>query len=195
MPYRRMRRRSRGKRYQSSVMHLPSSMANNPMASESVVMFAAVASNYATTGTSLTSDTFENADRSQLVPIGADIPSIVYNIAIRNATATAVLEFAFFKIERAHEVPQTNDVLLPSNATINSLGLQAAFRQYQPGRLLKYMKIAVAAEQPRAFSTKINYAKFKMVKMRTGDYYGVIIFNRGSMAMTIDIEARYNAKV
>ncbi len=192
--FRRHRRRSMSKRYASSVTHIPSSMSQTVMANQSAVFFASITANYATTGQILTSDTFENADRQQQSPIGADINGIVFNLGFRNATASSVIECAFFKIERANVVPVADNVLLPDNTTINNQGLQSAFRQYQPARLLKYVKVAVAAEQPRTLSVRIPYKKFRMAKVRTGDYYGVMVFNRGG-ELGIDFEARYKAQV
>ncbi len=176
-------------------MHVPSSMANNVTSSASVVFFAAVPANYAVTGTLLTSDTFENSDRQQNCPIGCEIPFIVYNVFTRAITSDGIVEYAIFKVERASSVPTTDNVLLPDNTTISTQGLQAAMRQYQPGRVLKYGALAVAAEQPRQISLGMSYSKFKMAKMRTGDYYGIILFNRNGAGVTLDIQARYNAKI
>ncbi len=192
--YRRRRRRG-GKKYSSSIMHLPSSVNQSLTTNAGLVFFASTSANYATTGTPLTSDSFEQADRSQQVPIGSDINSIVYNISFRDGSAQAVMELAFFKIERAHVTPSLDNVLLPTEGTIGSQGLQAAFRQYQPGRLLKYLKVAIAPEQPRTLSVRVPYKKFKMAKVRTGDFYGVVIYNRSSATTGVDVEARYNAKV
>ncbi len=193
--FRRRRRRRGGSRYKSSVTHIPNSVSQTLLASNSGLFYACTTANYTTTGTALTVDTFEQADRQQNTPIGADVNGIVYNLAVRDATVSAIIEIAFFKIERAHIVPSADDVLLPSNATIVALGLQAAFRQFQPGRLLKYVKLAVAPEQPRTLSIMVLYRKFKMAKVRTGDFYGVMTFNRSSGDVIIDYEARYKAQV
>ncbi len=195
MAYGRRRRRSSPRRYASSVTHIPSSISNIVTANQAVIFYASVTANYSVTGTGLSTDTFENADRQQNSPIGADINGIVFNIGIRNSTGTGVIEFAFFKIERSNTVPTGDNVSLPNDVTILSQGLQSAFRQYQPARLLKYMKVAVATEQPRAFSCRIPYKKFRMAKVRTGDYYGVMAFNRGATDVAIDFEARYKAQV
>ena len=162
------------------------------MSNNSVIFYAAVPSNYAVAGTALTNDRFENADRLQAVVIGSHIDSIIYNISIRNISSDGVVEYAIFKIERAHEVPDGNP-LLPTDTQIQTEGLQTAMRRYQPGRIIKFGLIAVAGEQPRALSLKGNFKKFRMSKVRTGDYYGIILFMRGIETANIDFHGRYTS--
>ncbi len=176
-------------------MHVPSSMSNAVASFGNVVFFAALPANYGIIGSALSADTFENSDRLQLCPLGCMISSVVFNISIRDVITSGTIEYAIFKVERASETPTTNQVYLPNDTEIGSIGLQAAMRQYQPGRVIKYGQIAVAAEQPRVLSIKGNYGKFKMAKLRTGDYYGIIIFNRASDITTIDVQSRYLAKI
>ncbi len=192
--FRRRRRRSR-KRITSSIMHVPSTMNNNVASLASITFFAAVPANYTITGSDLSNDTFEQADRLQLVPIGNTINSIIFNISIRDITLSGVIEYAIFKVERASETPTEASNLLPSNTEISTQGLQSGMRQYQPGRVIKYGQLAVAAEQPRTLSIKGNYAKFKMAKLRTGDHYGIMLYNRTSATAVIDIQCRYNASI
>ncbi len=170
-------------------------MNQNLVSNTGTAFFASITASYNQTGTLLTSDTFENADRTQQTPIGADVNFIVYNISIRAGASASIIEYAIFKIERASGVPSLNNGLLPDDVTIQTQGLQSAMRQYQPGRILKFGQVAIAAEQPRALSLSGNYRKFRFAKQRTGDYYGIVIFNRGDDAVTLDIQARYNAKV
>ncbi len=178
-------------------MHVPSTINQNMVANGNALFFAAVPGTYIVTGTPLTNDTFEDADRAQRVPLGCEIPSIIYDISIRDATDSSSVEYCLFKVERAHEVPTTNDGLLPSSNSILTEGLQAAMRKYQPGRVIKFGVISVAAEQPLHRSIKGNYGKFKMAKVRTGDYYGIILFNRtgGTGTLSVDVQMRYNALV
>ncbi len=176
-------------------MHVPSSMGNDVMAAESLVFHAAIASNFAVIGSPLTNDTFEDANRTQNCVVGSDISSIIFNIDIRNNTGDGPIEYAILKIERAHVVPDTDGILLPGNADIITEGLQASTRRYQPGRVIKFGSFSVAAEQPRSLSIKGNYSKFKMSRIRTGDFFTLVLFNRTSATTTIDIQARYSAKI
>lgn len=174
-------------------MHIPSSMANILEGTNtSVVFFAAIPANYGVTGSALTSDRFEQVDRLQQVAIGTEINSIIFTVTLRNITASASVEYAIFKIERSNQVPDTDNISLPNDASITTEGLQSAMRRFQPGRIIKFGVVGVAAEQPRVLSLKANYKKFKMSKVRTGDYYGIIIFSRGTSSV-IDFQARYNA--
>jgi len=191
-----MFRRRRGRRRnikRNSVMHLPSSMLNSVPGNQSVILFASVTSNYQTIGTPLTNDTFENADRLQNTQLGANIDSIVYNIAIREIANDGIIEYVIFKIERSDEVPDTTNSKMPTDVEITTEGLQSAFRRYQPGRVLKYGAFGVASAQPRAISVKGDYKKFRFVKVRAGDYYGILIFNRNVASLEVDLQARYNA--
>ncbi len=176
-------------------MHLPNQMNKVILGNDNLIIFAAVASSYATTGVSLTSDTFEDADRDQRCPLGADIPSIIYDITVRDSETPTAVEYAIFKIERAHAVPADDDVLLPTSTSISTSGIQAAVRRFQPGRVIKMGVFAVAKEQPMHRSIKGNYQRFKMMKLRTGDFYGIQIFNRGLGQVTVDVQMRYLAKV
>ncbi len=188
-------KRRRGKMYKSSVMHIPSSMNAVLASNTATVFFASQTANYTTTGTLLTSDTFEQSDRSQTTALGSDINFIVYNLSCIAGETASIIEYAIFKIERSNSVPSFDNSTLPASTTIQTQGLQSGMRQYQPGRVLKFGKFVIAAEQPRAISLGISYRKFKMAKVRTGDFYGIVVFNRGSSDVTLDIEARYNAKV
>ena len=194
MAYGRMRRRRSRRPRANVLMHVPHSIGNNQTTNTALSFFAAHASGqYSETGAALTEDRFEQADRLQQVVIGNHIDTIIYNVDISDVTGSGIIEYAIFKIERAHVVPAFDGVLLPPQNTITTAGLQAAMRQYQPGRILKFGTVAVAAEQPRTFSVKGNYKKFKMSKLRTGDYYGIAIYNRTSAAATITIQARYQS--
>ncbi len=171
-------------------------MANNVLTATSIVTYAAIpTSNYAATGAALSGDTFEQADRLSQNPLGAKINTIRFNVAIRGISDNGIIEYAMFKIERATAVPQLGDGQLPDQTSINSLGLQAAMRQFQPGRVLHFGQLAIATEQPRVFVKTINYAKFKMSTLRTGDYYGIIIHNRNPAAVTIDVQMMYKSAV
>ncbi len=176
-------------------MHLGGEMNQVLSGNTATTVFAAQSSTYNVTGTSLTEDTFENSDRKDRVALGSDIPSIIFNITARDSSTPTALEYAIFKIERAHEVPLNDNTLLPDTVTCQTLGLQAAIRQYQPGRVLKFGIVAIATEQPRTFSVKGNYGKFKMAKMRTGDWYGIMFFNRGLGDITLDVHTRFLAKI
>ncbi len=193
--FRRRRRRRSAKRFASTVTHVPSSISNGLSTNTSLIFYAAIPANYAVTGTALSSDTFENADRQQNCPIGSTIDNIVFNIAFRGLTDNGVMEYAFFKIERSNVVPTGDNVMLPNDTVILSQGLQSAIRQYQPGRVLHYGQVAVATEQPRCISKSVPYGKFKLSKLRTGDYYGVQIFNRSAATVFVDVQARYKAKI
>ncbi len=190
------RRRFRGRRRRviktNKMMHVPSSVNNTLNNNTSLVFHAALAAGYSTTGTVLTTDRFENADRAQQCVIGSKIDGITFDIFCRLPETSGVVEWAILKIERSNVVPDTDNVILPNDTTIQTTGLQAALRQYQPGRVLKYGAFAVAPEQPATRQVGVSFKKFKMNTLRTGDYYTLVVFNRGiTMSCVIDLQARY----
>lgn len=174
-------------------MHVPSTMNNVVPGNESLIMFAAIAANYTVTGTALQTDTFENSDRLQNVVINSNIANVTYTISIRGTTTPATIEYSIFKVERASTVPVDDGVLLPTNTEIATEGLQAALRKHQPGRVIKFGAFATAEAQPRVVTVNGNYAKFKLSKLRTGDFYGIIIFNRGGADVIMDVQARFKS--
>lgn len=190
---RRHRFRSRRNRGTvNSVTHVPSSMNNIIQPADTLVFFASVPANYPVTGTPVTNDTFEQADRANLTPIGARITRITFDVSIQDITDQGTIEWAIFKIERAPTVPALGNQL-PLSAEISVQGLQQAMRQYQPGRVIKFGQLSVASEQPRSFRAIGRFGRFRMQANRTGDYYGIIIFNKTGGTPIISVQARYKA--
>ena len=191
--FRRRRRRFASKPRLNSVTHVPSTMNNVVMGDTSIIFYFAVPANYAVIGTAVTADTFENADRSQAVQVGAKIGRVTIDFDIRSLTADGTIEYAVFKVERANVVPDTDGVLLPTNASIIIAGLQQTMRQFQPGRILNFGLMGVAAEQPRAKKVVVDFSKYRLGTMRTGDYYGIIVHSKNTASVVVDFQARYKA--
>lgn len=191
MPYRMRRRGRRRSRPRYVITHIPSSIGNTVPGFDSVIFYAAIAANYATTGTSLSADMYENVDRLQNVTPFASISPIIFNLAFINKESESFVSYAIFKVERSTQVPNTDGVILPLNTEIVTEGLQQAMRRYQPGRIIKYGKVAISTGQPVALSIKADFGKYKMGTLRTGDFYGIIIFNSSLEPIDVDIESRY----
>ena len=178
----------------NKVMHIPSSIGNSVAANNATTFFPAQpVTAYLTAGSAITGDTHEDADRNVSNIIGSKIATIFNTISFRDVTVNGIMEIALFKVERANAVPTVGGGLLPTTVAITGQGLQQAMRQFQPGRVLKYLKAAIAAEQPRVVHAKHQLFKFNMSTMRAGDYIGIIVYNRSSAAVTVDFESRYNA--
>lgn len=173
-------------------MHLPSSIGNSVATSTAMVFIAGNAGAYATTGTALTTVATGLSNREQENTVGSIINSIIYDISLQPGTgAGGVIEYAIFKLERQSAVPTVGGTL-PASATINTSGLQSAFRTLFPGRVLKFGMIPITEGTTAVKSIKGAYGKFKMAKIRTGDFYGIMFFNRTAQSVVISVQARYN---
>jgi len=173
-------------------MHLPSSIGNAMTALGSVTFFAVTAGAFVTTAAVLTTARDSLSNREQESSIGSKIFGITFDIIIQPAASLVggALEYVIFKIERAFVVP-VSGVGLPTDANILTLGLQAAFRQIQPGRVIKYGAIPYTEQTTAVRSIRGSYGKFKLATLRTGDFYGIMLFNRAANTPIVSIQARY----
>ncbi len=151
--------------------------------------FLANASTYVVTGTGVTAPVFGTSNREQENSIGSKIGTTTIDISIRNIISDCVIEYVVFKRERQPAVP-IKGTGLPSDTDCNTLGLQMAYRTEMPGRILQFGMFGVAPEQPRVKKLTINWSKYKLGVMHTGDFYGVTVFPRGSN-VSVDIQTRY----
>ena len=172
-----------------SIMHLPSQIGASPGTGAQDLFIFANAGAYVLAGTALTTAATSLSNREQENTIGSKIGTTTIDLSITTNLATQ-FEIAVMKIERERVVPVPNDAL-PTNAEILTLGLQAAARQRQPGRVVHFSVLSIAAEQPRTKRIRINWRKYKMGTIRTGDFYLIIVFNRQGGASDVDYHVRY----
>lgn len=173
-----------------SVQHITAVMGQSVVTVTSLTHIFANASTYLTTGVGVTTPYAGTANREQENQIGSKIGTTIISISARDLTASGILEYAVWKRERQPAVPVAGTGL-PSNARMLAVGTQTAMREEMPGRILHYGKVAVAPEQPRAWTVKINWAKFRLQTIRTGDFYGITFFNRSADTIVVDVETRY----
>ncbi len=112
------------------------------------------------------------------------------DIAIRGIVASGVVEVVVLKAERQPAVP-TLGTGLPPQATITTDGLQKSARTYQPGRVIFFGQMATAPEQPRTMKIPAKWGKYKMAKIRQGDFYLVLINNRSGSTIIYDVQSRF----
>lgn len=189
--YRRRRYRRRTVRKSiKSIQHITNVNAQSPATVTSTTHIFANAGNYATTGTASTTIYGALSNREQENTIGNHIGKTNITINFRAPSASGVFEIVVWKRERQSAVP-TPGTGMPTDAVMNTRGCQTAFREEMPGRVVYFDSIAVAPEQPRVKHISIPWAKFRMSKIRTGDFYGITIFNRTTGSIFIDIYTRY----
>lgn len=154
-----------------------------------VYVVLANAGAYANAGTAPTTARSSLSNREQEYEIGSHVGTTIINLAVR-ANSTGMYEYCVFKSERALAVP-TNGNGLPSAANILSNGLQYEMRALHPGRVVHYGQVSVTADMGAVRTLKIPWAKYKMSKIRAGDYYGIIVFHRGAgVTDDVDIQSR-----
>ncbi len=171
-------------------------MGNNVAGGTSLTFFAANAGAYATTNSALTAARESVSNREQECTIGSKIFGVTFDITIQpDTTGTAAggaIEYVVFKIERSPVVP--SDAInegLPNDTDVGTLGLQAAFRRLQPGRVIKFGNIPFTEQITAVRTIHGSYGKFKMSTIRTGDWYGIMMHVRAANGPLISIQARY----
>lgn len=184
--YRRFKRRKRIPK--TSVIHVPSSMNNALTLNNGLVFISALTGRVA--GDPATDVIRSLGNREQEVVIGNHVGATTYSISLTDITASGMIEIAAFKADRKESTPVLGTVL-PSAATINTSGLQQAIRMAIPGQVFKFMTGSFASEQPRQFTFTVKWSKFKKSKARAGDFYGLVIYNRSSQTIGVNVQARY----
>lgn len=169
-------------------------MGQSPISGTQTTHIFANAGAYSTTGIATTTVATALSNREQENTIGSDIGNTTIDLTFRGASASGSYQIAVWKRERQNSVPVAGTGL-PSNANIISFGLQSAMRTEMPGRVLYFDTIGVATGQPRSKKILINWKKFRLGKMRQGDFYGITIFNNGTTDGDIDIQTRYKEYV
>ncbi len=170
-------------------MHIPSSMNQTFSAGISVVNIA-VAPDLNAGGSIIQTITDSNRDR--LNSVGSRVDSINFNITTRDHVDSGIIEFVVAKLERQHDVPTATVEPLPTNADILSTGLQQAMRLNNPGRVLKFGTFAYTPELAMSRNISVNFAKYKLSSVRSGDYFLIILYNRtDTNPITLDVQMRY----
>ncbi len=188
--FRRGRRRSSSPR-RKAVQHFTCALANDVDSSTGINLNCANAGSYQLTGTSESTVRDALSNKQQECAVGSSIGRTTFDIGIRTTTASGILEYAVYKIERSNAIPALGSATLPSSATINSNGLQCAMRSFQPGRILEFGLLAYTAQTTRTKKLIINWKKYRMSTIRQGDFYGIVFFNRGGGDLKVDVYCRF----
>lgn len=169
-------------------MHVPSTM-EQAIALDVMGLVFAVNPSILTGGSATTN--IEGSDRDRTVTVGNSVGSIQFDVSLRLITAPGTVEFIVFRAERFSVTPAVGTDPIPSSADVTSQGSQQAWRMAMPGRILHFSQISVTPETVRAVKIRVNPAKFRMAKVRPGDFIGIAIFNRSSGTLTFSVQMRY----
>ncbi len=190
MPYHFTRGRSRKPRRKmgNSVIHVPSTMAAAPGVNIALVFVIVSPSIFA--GGSASAN-IEAQDKDRTVNVGHHVGRFTIDTSVRTTTADGVVEYCVFKVERASTTPVLGTFPVPSSAQILTEGMQQACRLRNPGKVFHYSKVTYSIENPRSHRVIVSPAKFKLSKLKAGDHWILMVFNRGAAAVNFDFEARY----
>ncbi len=172
----------------NSVIHVPSTIAGTISTNLTAVLIIVSPSIFA--GGSASSN-IEAQDKDRTANVGHHLGTLNIDVAIRNTTADGVIEFALVKVERNATTPSISNFPLPSSAEIASQGMQQAVRLNLPGKVFHFSARAFTAEIAFVHKIRVSPAKFKLSKVKAGDHWVLLIFNRSAITVTYDFQARY----
>ncbi len=185
-------RRGRGKRkiYGQPVQHSPSLMGNAPL--NNIGLLHVLARSGTLAGGSMTASRVGDENRTVDVDNGRSIGKMTVSVNFTTSGASiGYYEYAFIKYHRQTSVPAIGTDPVPTSADIVSDGLQRAVRNFTPGWVVHFGTVSSNTAFNRGIKLVINWAKFKMEKVRDGDFYCLVMFNRSDGTATYDIQTRY----
>ncbi len=182
------RQRTRKSTFKESTLHVPSTISGTVAANNAALIV--IQSPSIDAGGSA-SDNIEASDRDRTVNVGHSLGKVFVNLAIRATTGTGIISIGVMRVERATAVPAIGVGNVPSLAEIAGQGMQQAQRMQNPGRVVRYLNMAYTAEFSRIIKFSFVPAKYKMAKVRPGDYFIMQVFNKGPTGVTYDYEARF----
>ncbi len=142
-------------------------------------------------GTALATDR-DAGDRSQELQTGNILGNMTIDVtASPSGAAFGVIEYVVFKVQRALTVPIIGTDPIPSDADAITGGLQSAYRKNMPGWIIQFGTFRISAEVTAIKKIRINWNKFRMAKVRDGDFFCIVYFNRTGGSITFDWQARY----
>ncbi len=182
------RRRGSRRKMGNAVIHVPSTIGGSLGSKIATVLVIQSPSIFAAGSAS---SNIEAQDKDRTVNVGHHIGTLNLNLNVRIATADGIVEFAVLKVERASTTPILGTHPIPSSAEIDSQGLQQAVRLANPGKVFHYSARAYTAEHNFIHNIRVSPAKFKLSKVKAGDHWLLMVFNRGGSTITTDFQARY----
>ncbi len=185
--FRRSFRRPRRK-MGNSVIHVPSSMAGT-LASVIALPIVLVSPSIFAAGSA--SSNIEAQDKDRTVNVGHHVGTLNIDFTVRTIVGNGVIEFGVYKVERADATPALGVHPTPTSAEINSQGMQQALRMANPGKVFHFSTRSFTIETPVTHHIKVSPAKFKLSKLKAGDHWMLLVFNRSGSVFTFDFQARY----
>ncbi len=133
----------------------------------------------------------EAQDKDRTMNVGHHMGRINIDINVRNTIGPGIFEFAVFKGERLATTPILGTHPVPSTANILAQGMQQATRLHNPGKTFHFSKRAYTVEVNFSQKIIVSPAKYKASKVKAGDFWVLMLFNRGGTEVTFDYECRF----
>ncbi len=137
------------------------------------------------------SSNIEAQDKDRTVNVGHHMGQATIDFSVRVTTAVGVLEFGIMHVERSDIVPVLGTHPVPSASDVATQGMQQATRLASPGRVVHFSARPYTAEQNIVHKMRFRPSKFKSSLVKAGDYWILIVHNRGIAVMTYDFQCRY----
>ncbi len=177
--------------YGQKIQHSPALLNNAPANNVALLHVLGHAPQLA--GASMTATRTGNEDRTTEIDNGRVIGKTTIDFALTPVAASkGYYEYCVVKYERSTSVPQVGTDPVPASADVITDGLQRECRNLTPGYVVKFDTIPVTAETNTSRKIIINWAKFRKQRVRDGDYFCIIFFNRSDAAGIYDLHIRYN---
>ncbi len=188
--FRRRMSRSRTPR-KTSITHVPSTMDQQFATNILALVFSSVSTVVA--GTSATTGRLDT-DRDREVSNGEMVGRTTFTLQFEPpATAHGTIEYMIFKAERQATTPVVGTFPIPTSISVDSLGIQQAFRLNMSTWCCKFGVFPISAETPVTKNISINWAKFGKATVKDGDFYGIALFNRAIGNVDFSVQMRYKS--
>ncbi len=182
-------RRSRPRRkLGNSVIHVPSTMSQT-LASKIATAIVIESPSIFAGGSA--SANIEAQDKDRTANVGHHLGTLNLAWSTRITTGDGIMEFAVIKVERASTTPVLGTHPIPSSTEIDTEGMQQAVRLANPGKTFHYSARSYTAEHTFVHNIRVSPAKYKLSKVKAGDHWILMAFNRGGTTVTFDFQARY----
>jgi len=166
-------------------------MGNTIATNDQLITFVAVST--VTAGTSMATSRLDT-DRATEVSSGALVGRTTVNVGCVPGAGAGYIEYVVFKAQRQFTTPVKGTDPIPTDTEVIGAGLQQEYRKNMPGWIIQYGQFPIVDKTPKTHTIKIDWNKFKMAKVRDGDFYGITYFNRTSTSIVFDWQARYKSR-
>ncbi len=182
------RQRRRNFKIKSSVIHVPATIAGTAAVNVNTLLIIESPSIFAAGSAS---SNIEAQDKDRTVNVGHHMGKFEIDLAFHNIINDGILEFCVFKVERSDATPAVGTHPVPSDADVLGAGLQQACRLANPGKVFHFSQRSYNLETPLTHKIRVSPAKYRLSKVKAGDHWVLMIFNRGAQAVTYNFQCRY----